>query len=141
MKLSTRSRYGLRILMQIAIENENGELAQGRDIAEKQEISEAYLEQLMIPLKGAGLVRTVRGCTGGYRLSKSPEKITVLDLIEIFEGGIEIVPCSTPKKECPRIGTCPVTGVWRKLTDAMKSTASAISLKDVLENKFMYQPG
>ena len=70
MKLSTRSRYGLRILMQIAIENSYGRLAQGKVISEKQEISEPYLEQIMITLRSSGLVRTVRGCNGGYQLDR-----------------------------------------------------------------------
>ena len=77
MRLSTKSRYGLRILIQIAIDNLNGKkLAQGRVIAKKQDITDAYLEQIMIPLKRGGVVGTVRGCNGGYELRKECQDIT-----------------------------------------------------------------
>ena len=70
MKLSTKSRYGLRVLLQIAMDSEKSKVVSGREISRKQEISEPYLEQIMIPLKNAGIVSTVRGCRGGYRLKR-----------------------------------------------------------------------
>lgn len=144
MKLSTRTRYGLRILLQIALDSEKGPSVRGRDIAEKQEISEAYLEQIMIPLKSHGMVKTVRGCKGGYALCRPPEKITVLDMIRIFEGNVDLVRCcdenghKCSKKEC-----CVASGVWEHLTDVLAKEADKIKLSDLVEktktgNNFTY---
>jgi len=136
MKLSTKSRYGLRIVLQIACDNLEGKLSQGRDIAKNQDLTEAYIEQIMIPLKKAGIIKTERGCSGGYMLGKSPEDINMMDLIEVFEGKFSMSPCITEKEECPRIEICPATGVWRHLTKKLRESASAISIKDILEKKF-----
>ena len=86
MKLSTKTRYGLRILLQIAADTENNKKGsvKGKSIAQMQNVSEAYLEQIMIPFKTAGFVKTVRGCNGGYALNRPAESITVLDIIELF---------------------------------------------------------
>ena len=88
-KLSTKTRYGLRILMQIALDNRQGRLSRGRNIAAEQRITAPYMEQIMIPLKTARLVKTRRGCRGGYELGRSPGKITILDVIKLFEGARE----------------------------------------------------
>jgi len=135
MKLSTRSRYGLRILLQIAIENRNGKLAQGKLISEKQNISEPYLEQIMITLRSSGLVKTVRGCNGGYGLNKNPEEITVLEVVELFEGELKIVDCSPGKKRCPRLENCLTTTVWKKLSDALRKSAASITLKEIVDQR------
>lgn len=134
MKLSTKSRYGLRILLQIALETETQTSAGGRSIAEKQEISEAYLEQIMIPLKSAGIVKTIRGCHGGYVLNRAPEGISVLDLIEIFEGKIQLVKCSDGNgKKCPRHDICMTTDVWEHLSEVLKTEAGKITLASLVE--------
>ena len=122
MRLSTKSRYGLRILMQIAIDNHEGNAAQGKSISKKQEISEPYLEQIMIPLKNTGLVRTTRGCNGGYFLNKAPKDITILDVIELFEGKLNLVDCVAKRENCEREGQCVTREVWMALTDAMRDT-------------------
>ncbi|HCE43183.1 MAG TPA: Rrf2 family transcriptional regulator [Lentisphaeria bacterium] len=135
MKLSTKSRYGLRILLQIAIDNKDGKAAQGKAIARKQDISEPYLEQIMIPLKTAGLVRTTRGCNGGYFLNKKPEEITVLNIIELFEGEFNLVDCVADHKACNRTKTCQTINVWKRLAQALKSTAEKITLQSILEDR------
>jgi len=135
MKLSTKSRYGLRILLQIAIDNKDGKPAQGRSIAKKQDISEPYLEQIMIPLKTAGLVRTTRGCNGGYFLNKKPEEISVLNIIELFEGEFNLVECVTDPKSCNRTKTCQTINVWKKLANALKNTAEKITLESILDDQ------
>ncbi len=136
MKLSTKSRYGLRILMQVAFENIEGKLAQGNLVAKKQGISVAYLEQIMIPLKRAGLVKTVRGCTGGYRLSMAPEDITLLEIIEIFEGSFSLVPCILDKRRCSVKPVCNAHGAWMRIVEKFRESASVVTLKDVIDNKY-----
>ena len=86
MNLSSKTRNGLRILLHVAQEAHCGRLAQGKDIALKQRINEPYLEQIMLSLKVAGLVRTVRGRNGGYTLACAPETISLLDIIQVCEG-------------------------------------------------------
>ena len=135
-KLSTKSRYGLRIVIQVACDNLEGRLSQGREIAKNQDLTEAYIEQIMIPLKKAGIIKTERGCSGGYMLGKSPEDISIMDLIEVFEGKFVMSPCISGKKECPRMEICPATGVWRHLTRKLRESASTISIKDILEKKY-----
>jgi Rrf2 family protein len=137
MKLSTKSRYGLRILIQIALDNIHYKrLAQGKKIAERQGLTEAYLEQMVIPFKKNGILGTVRGCNGGYELIKSPEDITVLDIIEIFEGKIRFADCSSPdnNKKCKRTEICPAAHIWKKLENSFRSKAAEISLQEILEH-------
>lgn len=136
MKLSTKSRYGLRIVLQVACDNLEGRLSRGKGIAKSQDLSEPYLEQIMIPLKKAGIIKTERGCSGGYMLGKSPEDINIMDIIEVFEGRLVMSPCVTGKENCPRNEICPAKGVWKHLTKILRESASAISIKDILEKKF-----
>ena len=135
MKLSTRTRYGVRILVQIALENmDGGKLARGRTIAEKQGITEPYLEQIMIPLKRAGIVGTIRGCNGGYELRKDPSEITILELIELFDGKIELADCLKDGVRCDRGEGCPTRDVWLRLARVFREEAGAVTLKSILED-------
>lgn len=136
MRLSTKTRYGLRILLQIALdcEDKRNSSVKGKTIAEKQDISEAYLEQIMIPLKSEGFVKTVRGCHGGYTLNRQPDQISVLDLIELFEGRIQLVKCAEGEEGgCPRLNFCPTTGIWAKLSEDIRAIAAKITLQNILE--------
>lgn len=133
MRLSTKSRYGLRILLQIALDNREGKAAQGKSISKKQEISEPYLEQIMIPLKNAGFVRTTRGCNGGYFLNKDPKEISILDVIELFEGELTLVDCVSDEKSCPRIKNCQTTNVWKRIANSVREAAGKITLATILE--------
>jgi len=135
MKLSTKSRYGLRILVQIAAESEIRSAVKGKAVAAGQNISEAYLEQIMIPLKNAGLVKTVRGCNGGYTLNKKPEDISVLDVIELFEGKVQLVKCVGEAGACERSGICTVSAVWEHLSDVIRKEASQITLAELAEKE------
>ena len=92
MKLSTRGRYGVRAMLELAMQAGNGPVPL-RDLASKQEISAKYLEQLLIPLKGAGLVKSVRGARGGYMLATSPEKVNLYDIVRSLEGPLAPVEC------------------------------------------------
>ena len=134
MKLSTKSRYGLRILIQIALDNINGkQLSQGKNIAKKQGVTDAYLEQIMIPMKRGGIVGAVRGCNGGYELRKKAEDITVLEIIELFEGRIKLSDCSIGNQNCSRFEACPTVNVWKELEDTFREKAATITLESILE--------
>ena len=136
MKLSTKSSYGLRILVQIALDNAEGRLSCGRRISEKQNIPEPYLEQIMIPLKTAKIVKAVRGCNGGYKLNRSPESISVLELIELFEGEVKMVNSSYPQDKSTDNSISAAAGMWRHLAGIFRNYASQISLGDVVKNRF-----
>ena len=136
MRLSTKTRYGLRILLQIALdcEGRRNSSVKGKTIAEKQDISEAYLEQIMIPLKSEGFVRTVRGCHGGYALNRTPEQVSILNLIELFEGRVQLVKClGNEDGDCPRIDICPTSSVWTKLSEDIRKLAGKITLQSIVE--------
>ena len=135
MKLSTKSRYALRIILQIALDNISGQpLSQGRKIAEKQNITEPYLEQIMIPLKRGGIVGTIRGCNGGYELLKPLREISVLEIIELFEGRIVLADCNPGgKNKCRQISICPTVSVWEELSATFREKAASITLDTVIE--------
>ncbi len=133
MRFSSKTRYSLRILLQIALEAKDGQVVKGKEIAKQQKISDAYLEQIMIHLKASGLIRTVRGCRGGYALGRSPEEITVLHIIELFEGKIEFADCKTPDKRCEMLDHCFTSAVWQELSQALAEAANKITLASIIE--------
>lgn len=133
MNFSTKTRYGLRILIQLAESYGENVAVKGKDIAAEQNFTEAYLEQIMIKLKEAGFVRTERGCNGGYILAKSPDKITILDVIELFEGRLDLVSCKDQTKVCPRILQCKTTRTWKKISDIFRGETSKWTLTKILE--------
>lgn len=107
-------------------------LSKGHDIARKQNITDAYFEQIMIPLKRSGIVETVRGCNGGYELGRDPEEITVLDVIELFDGDFNFSTCLRRGKECSSKMNCPTAPVWDRLGDVMRKEARNISLGSIV---------
>ncbi|OHD56341.1 MAG: hypothetical protein A2Y33_12095 [Spirochaetes bacterium GWF1_51_8] len=132
MKISTRSRYGLRLMFELGLRYHEP-LVQLKVIADTQQISEKYLSQIIIPLRAAGLVESVRGSQGGYRLAKTPQSITVREVIETLEGSLYPVDCSDGK-ECPRQKICPSTSVWTRLGDKIIETLDAITLENMIED-------
>lgn len=135
MRLSTKPRYGIRILAEIALgARRDGKTVTGKFIAEKQNITESYLEQLMIPLKKASLIGTVRGCAGGYRLLKNETDVTVLEIIELFEGEITLSECSGRCADSEWMSKCPTKSVWRRLADSFRREAAKITLKEIVDD-------
>ena len=132
MKLSTKPRYGLRILAQIAVDTEDGKPAGGKDVAKKQDISTAYMEQILIPLRNAGIISAVRGRNGGYLLARPAEDITVLDIIEVFEGKLELVDSSSCDA-CTQEQVCPTRDVWDRLSQVLRDESSTITVADLVE--------
>ncbi len=134
MKLSTKTRYGLRILLQMAVDQKVKTAVKGKDIAKKQDISEPYLEQIMIPLKTSGIVKTIRGCHGGYKIDIPFEEISVCRIIELFEGPIRLVKCSEDNGSCKRLYKCQTSNVWSKLAEVIKKESSKVTIATLLED-------
>lgn len=118
MKLSTRSRYGTRLMLDMA-ENYQGGPIQLGVIAKRQGIPVKYLEQIIIPLKKAGYVTSVRGYKGGYMLAKSPEEVTVGEIVVLLERGLELTACTDFPASCERAEQCVMRRVWQQATEAM----------------------
>jgi len=131
MKLSTKGRYGSRLMLDLALHNNNGHVLL-KDIAKRQEISEKYLGQLIRPLIAAGLVKSTRGAHGGYHLAKSPKLITLKDIIQTLEGSMAIVGCIDAPKECARMKSCLTREIWKEITDKVTEILENITLEDMV---------
>lgn len=130
MKLSTRSRYGMRLMYELAI-NYGGDPVIIKNIASRQDISEKYLSKLIIPLKGARLVNSSRGSHGGYMLSRDPSQITLLEIVEILEGDITPVECVKNTKICNKTKTCPTRDIWCGLDRSIAGFLEGITLEEL----------
>jgi len=131
MKLSTRSRYGTRLLLDMAQRYEQGPIQLGT-IAKRQDISMKYLEQLIIPLKKAQYVKSVRGSRGGHMLAKSPNEITVGEVVRLLEGGVRLTDCTENPEICARAAQCLTRRVWKEAARAMYDKLNSLTLADVL---------
>jgi Rrf2 family protein len=134
MKLSTKSRYGTRMMMELA-QRFNGNPIQMGEIAQKQGISVKYLEQIIIPLKKAGFITSVRGPKGGHLLAKPPDEITVGEIIKVLEGEIDLAACVHDPDICNKSDTCPTRDIWGLATTAMKNELDSITLADILKKQ------
>jgi Rrf2 family protein len=136
MKLSTKSRYGLRALFDIAY-NSGMLPAQIQDISRRQEISPRYLEQIFQALKKRGILKSKRGPQGGYFLARGPETITVKDVLQATEGGMALVECVDGKKrkkgECAFNGSCVTQTIWEEAGAKLDDYFATITLKTLCE--------
>ena len=133
MKLSTRSRYGTRLMVDLAQHYEKGPVRLS-DISRRQDISVKYLEQLIIPLKKNSLVRSVRGPKGGHMLASPPEEIAVVDIVRALEGRLDLTRCIEDPSSCARSASCLTRGLWEKASRAMICELEAITLEDMVKN-------
>ena len=133
MKLSTKGRYGLRALLDIAQNCGDGEIVSIQSIARRQDISESYLEQLIRKLKTAGFLNSVRGAGGGYVLAKEPEEITVGDVLRSLEGSIKAVNCGSEIRDCERADQCVARLVWERVNNAIEEAVDGITLRMLLD--------
>ena len=130
MRVSTKGRYGLRAMVDLA-EHEEGKAIPIREISERQNISEQYLEQLFATLRKAKLVKSVRGAHGGYMLNHEPEDISVADIITTLEGPIAPVDCVIEDDFCNYIDKCVIHGLWSELADAINDVIENMTLADL----------
>ena len=133
MKLSTRSRYGTRILLDLARHNKQGPVQIG-EISKRQDISVKYLEQLIRPLKQAELVESVRGPKGGHLLVKEPEEITLGQIVRLFEGQSDLVECVSSPEKCNMADDCQVRQAWKDATRVLYEKLDSITIADLLES-------
>lgn len=131
-KISTKGRYGLRIMTDIAINSVNGTVSI-KDIAERQQLSDKYLEQIINLLSKAKLVASTRGAKGGYRLSKDAEEITVKDILLATEGSLAPVACAEDSGCCENYCDCLTSFIWTEIYDATIKVVEGITLKNLCE--------
>jgi len=132
MKLSTRSRYGTRLMLDMAEHYDDGPIHLMK-IAQRQGISVKYLEQIIIPLKKAQYVKSVRGPKGGHVLAKPPEEITVGEIVALLEDGSTLAECSHDETACERSPFCPTRHIWQEAAAAMFAKLESITLADLLQ--------
>ncbi len=132
MKISTKGRYALRMMVDLALHRDEGVVAL-KDIAARQHISKKYLEQIVPLLNRAELLRTIRGYQGGYALSKPPEKYTVREILQVTEGNLAPVACLQSGNECDMRGSCPTLKVWDGLNKVITEYLEGITLADLIK--------
>jgi len=133
-KISTKGRYGTRLMLNLAHHYNNGnEAVILKNIANEEEISIRYLEQIIIPLKINKLVKSIRGAGGGYTLARQPSKIRLSEILHALEGTCCLVECVEDKDYCKRIAICAGHEIWKEATKILKNYFEKISLQDVLE--------
>ena len=133
MKISTKGRYALRTMLDLAV-HEKGGLTPLREISTRQGITIKYLEQVMNLLNKAGFVRSVRGAGGGYRLAKEPSQYTIGDILRVAEGSLAPVSCLEDEvNTCPRNADCMTVDFWEGLADAINNYVDSFTLEDLLK--------
>jgi len=143
MKLSTKTRYGTRMILELAQNYGQGAIQLG-EIANRQNISLKYLEQIIRPLKEADYINSFRGAKGGHVLSKPPEEITVGEIVAVLEGGDTLIHCDRDPEDCERVDSCLTRYLWMEAATAMFQRLSEITFadlitleKDTCKNKFI----
>ncbi|HOJ70268.1 MAG TPA: Rrf2 family transcriptional regulator [Syntrophorhabdaceae bacterium] len=133
MKISTKGRYGLRSMIDLAINSSGNTPVFISDIAKRQHLSEKYLEHIFGALHKAGLVRSIRGRKGGYLLQKNPEEITLSEIITALEGKISLVECVLDPDICPSAKKCVTRDLWQGLSDKINEYLSSHTLNDLIQ--------
>lgn len=131
MRVSTKTRYGLRFMIELGSNYGQGPVYM-KDIARSQQISEKYLSQILITLKSAGLVDGFRGVHGGYILTRPPAEISVREIVQVLEGGLSLIECVQSPETCPRQTDCVSYDVWRKLGTVITETLDSITLEKLV---------
>ena len=132
MKISTRGRYALRMMLDIAT-NDHGEPVRIKDIAARQDISVKYLEQIVSVLTKAGYVKSIRGPQGGYRLARLPKDYTVGMILRLTEGDLSPVSCTDSNYDCTKMQDCVTIRIWKELDEAINSVIDKYTLEDLLD--------
>jgi len=134
MKLSTRGRYGVRFMLDLALHYNEGPIFL-KDIAQRQGISEKYLWQLIHPLKAIGLINTTRGAHGGYLLAKAPGEITLKEIMQVVEGSLCLVDCVDNASVCRRADMCITRDVWQEATKGMLQALESLTLETMVKRQ------
>ncbi len=132
MKISTKGRYALRLMLDLALNN-TGEYIKIKNISERQEISEKYLEQIVTILSRASYVKSVRGAQGGYKLARDPKDYTVGEILRLTEGSLSPVACLDDETECCKIDDCVTIEIWKRMDKAVSNVVDNITLLDLVD--------
>ena len=132
MKLSTRSRYGTRLMLDMAQHFNEGPIQLG-DIAKRQNVSVKYLEQIIIPLKKANYIKSVRGPKGGHILTRPPEEINLAEIVALLEEGTSLVECTDNAGICQRADICPTRLIWKEASESMFERLQTVTLANLVK--------
>ncbi len=134
MKISTKGRYALRVMIDLAL-HDNGEYIALKDIAARQNITIKYLEQIVTVLNKAGFLRSMRGNNGGHRLAKEPSEYVVGDILRAMEGSLTPIECAAIENgDCPRADSCVTLNFWKGLDDVINDYVDRFRLSDLIED-------
>lgn len=133
MKISTKGRYALRFMLDLALHDGYGPVALA-EISRRQDISEKYLEQIIRALNRANLLESVRGAGGGYLLNRDPDEYTVGEILRATEGDLSPVACAGEGAKCCREDRCATVDLWRKIREAVNGVVDSVTLQDLVEN-------
>ncbi|HHX73343.1 MAG TPA: Rrf2 family transcriptional regulator [Firmicutes bacterium] len=137
MKLSTKGRYGVRAMFELALQSGEGAIPL-KNIAQREHISEKYLEHLFASLKKAGLINSVRGAQGGYRLARPAAEITLGDIIRVLEGPVAPTDCvidESSGEKCERSAECVMRNIWCRVRDGINGILDGITLEEIVEEQ------
>ncbi len=134
MKLTTKGRYGTRLMLDLALHFGEKPVFL-KDAAKRQEISEKYLWHLIPPLKNAGLITSVRGAHGGYSLARTPDQITLKEILLAVEGPISFVSCVGDPSACERSETCATKDIWSEISEKFMHILESVTLEDIAEKQ------
>ncbi len=131
MRLTTRSRYGARLLLDIANHEAKGPVSVS-EISKREDIPVKYLEALIHKLKRAGYLESIRGPRGGYRLGRAPSEITLAEIVRILEGDLKLVDCEGKESACGRIQDCPTRRIWKDIEDTVTRKLENVTVQDLV---------
>ena len=134
MKLSTKGRYGVRFMFDLALHHRSGTVSL-KDVARRQGISEKYLWHLIPPLKNAGLINSTRGSHGGYVLAKHPAEITLRQILTVLEGPMSLVECIDKPSMCERSESCIAREIWTEVVEKMLQSLDSFTLERMMEKQ------
>lgn len=141
MKISTKGRYALRIMLDLA-QNHTGDFIPLRDIAERQNITIKYMEQIIGILGKSGYLKSSRGSGGGYRLARTPNEYRIGDILRVVEGNIAVIAClEDSPNECPRSGDCITLPFWQGLNRVIEEYIDGVTLEDLMQNSIKRNQG
>lgn len=133
MWVSTKAQYGMRALVEVAVSGDRPTSL--KTVAERQRLSQQYLEQIFSVLRKADIVTSVRGAHGGYRLSRPADRITALQVVELLEGSIAPVTCIDDEATCDRVGACSTESLWREVDRAVRQVLGRTTLADMVAER------
>lgn len=133
MWVSTKAQYGMRALIEIAVGGDGPTSL--KSVADRQKLSHQYLEQIFSVLRRANIVASVRGARGGYRLARSPDDVTALEVVELLEGSVAPVSCIDDVDSCGRVGACSTEPLWREVDAAVRRVLGGTTLADLMAER------